>query len=171
VAAAARMEVSGNVRVMPELKDKLKSDMVVAMKAKDATRLGTLRMVLAAVSTEEVAGKQARELTDEDIQRVLTREAKKRKEAAEAFESAGRAEQAAAERAEADVIAEYLPAQLSDDDLTALVDQAFAEVAEQVGGTPTQKQMGQVMKAANAKVAGRAEGSRVAAAVKAKLNS
>ncbi|ONI78940.1 glutamyl-tRNA amidotransferase [Actinosynnema sp. ALI-1.44] len=154
---------------MAELKDKLKSDMVVALKAKDTARLGTLRMVLAAVSTEEVAGKEARELTDEEVQRVLTREAKKRKEAAEAFESAGRAEQASAERAEAEVIAEYLPAQLSDDELADLVGQAAAEVSEQVGGELTPKQMGLVMKAANAKVAGRAEGGRVAAAVKAKL--
>ncbi|ALG05794.1 GatB/YqeY domain-containing protein [Kibdelosporangium phytohabitans] len=154
---------------MAELKDKLKSDMVVALKAKDTARLGTLRMVLAAVSTEEVSGKQARELTDEDVQRVLTREAKKRKEAAEAFDSAGRADQAAAERAEADVIAEYLPAQLSDDDLAALVDQAVSEVSAQVGGELSPKQMGLVMKAANAKVAGRAEGGRVATAVKARL--
>ncbi len=164
------LEGGGNVRVMAELKDKLKSDLVVALKAKDTARLGTLRMVLAAVSTEEVSGKEARELTDEEVQRVLTREAKKRKEAAEAFESAGRADQAAAERAEADVIAEYLPAQLSDDELADLVGQAVAEVAEQTGGAPTQKQMGQVMKAANAKVAGRAEGGRVAAAVKARLS-
>jgi uncharacterized protein len=155
---------------MAELKDKLKSDLVVALKAKDTARLGTLRMVLAAVSTEEVAGKSARELTDEEVQRVLTKEAKKRKEAAEAFDSAGRAEQAAAERAEAEIIAEYLPAQLSDDELNELVAQAVAEVTEQVGGAPTQKQMGLVMKAANAKVAGRAEGGRVAAAVRARIN-
>ncbi|MCE7009326.1 GatB/YqeY domain-containing protein [Kibdelosporangium philippinense] len=155
---------------MAELKDKLKSDMVVALKAKDTARLGTLRMVLAAVSTEEVAGKEARELTDEEVQRVLTREAKKRKEAAEAFDSAGRADQAAAELAEAEVIAEYLPAQLSDDELADLVAQAVAEVAEQTGSAPSQKQMGLVMKAANGKVAGRAEGGRVAAAVKARLS-
>jgi uncharacterized protein YqeY len=154
---------------MAELKENLKSDLVTAMKAKDATRLATLRMVLAAVSTEEVAGKSARELTDEEVQRVLTREAKKRKEAAEAFDSAGRAEQADAERAEAAVINEYLPAQLSDEELAQLVDQAVAEVTEQVGGAPTQKQMGLVMKAANAKVAGRAEGGRVAAAVRARI--
>lgn len=170
VAAAAMLEDGGNVRVMAQLKDKLKSDLVVALKAKDTARLATLRMVLAAVSTEEVAGKQARELTDEEVQRVLTREAKKRKEAAEAFESAGRADQAASERAEAEVIAEYLPTQLSDDELTDLVAQAVAEVTEQTGAAPSQKQMGLVMKAANAKVAGRAEGGRVAAAVKARLS-
>src|SRR5882724_1481414 len=142
---------------MAQLKEHLRSDLVTAMKAKDATKLATLRMVLAAVTNEEVSGDEARELTDEEVQRVLTREAKKRKEAAEAFENAGRTEQAATERAEAVVIAEYLPKQLSDEELGKLVDEAVAEV----GGTPTQKQMGQLMKAANAKVAGRAEGGRV----------
>lgn len=169
MAGAAQLETDGNVSDMAELKAQLKSDLVTALKAKDTTRLATLRMVLAAVSTEEVAGKSARELTDEEVQRVLTREAKKRKEAAEAFDTAGRAEQADAERAEAAVISEYLPAQLSDEELDDLVGQAVAEVAEQVGGAPTPKQMGQVMKAANAKVAGRAEGGRVAAAVRAKI--
>jgi uncharacterized protein len=163
------MEPAGNVSSMAQLKENLKSDLVTAMKAKDTTKLATLRMVLAAVSTEEVAGKAARELTDEEVQRVLTREAKKRKEAAEAFDNAGRVEQAAAERAEAEVISGYLPKQLSDDELGALVDQAVAEVTEQAGAAPTQRQMGQVMKAANAKVAGRAEGGRVAAAVRARI--
>jgi uncharacterized protein YqeY len=154
---------------MAQLKENLKSDLVTALKAKDTTKLATLRMVLAAVTNEEVAGKVARELTDEEVQRVLTREAKKRKEAAEAFDTAGRAEQAATERAEADVIAEYLPKQLTDDELTVLVDEAVAEVTAQLGETPSQKQMGQVMKAANAKVAGRAEGGRVATAVRARI--
>ncbi|GAB3869053.1 GatB/YqeY domain-containing protein [Kibdelosporangium lantanae] len=154
---------------MAQLKENLKSDMVAAMKAKDSTKLATLRMVLTAVTNEEVAGDAARELSDEEVQRVLTREAKKRREAAEAFETAGRADQAAAERAEAEVIADYLPKQLTDDELAAIVDQAVAEVAEQTGAAPTQKQMGQLMKAANAKVAGRAEGGRVAAAVRARI--
>jgi uncharacterized protein YqeY len=154
---------------MAQLKENLKSDMVAAMKAKDSTKLATLRMVLTAVTNEEVAGNSARELSDEEVQRVLTREAKKRREAAEAFDTAGRVDQAAAERAEAEVIAEYLPKQLTDDELAAFVDQAVAEVAEQTGAAPTQKQMGQLMKAANAKVAGRAEGGRVAAVVRAKL--
>ena len=155
---------------MAQLKEALKSDLVTALKAKDTTRLATLRMVLAAVTNEEVAGKEARELSDEEVQRVLTREAKKRKEAAEAFDNAGRAEQAAAERAEADVISEYLPKQLSDDELAAVVAEAVAEITEQLGSAPGQKQMGQVMKAATAKVAGRAEGGRVAAAVRARLS-
>lgn len=159
----------GNVSAMAQLKETLKSDMVAAMKAKDATTLATLRMVLTAVTNEEVAGDEARELTDDEVQRVLTREAKKRREAAEAFDNAGRTEQAAAERAEAAVIAEYLPKQLTDDELAAVVDEAVAEVTEQTGATPTQKQMGLLMKAANAKVAGRAEGGRVAAVVRARL--
>lgn len=150
---------------MAELKQQLKSDLVTALKAKDTTRLATLRMVLAAVSTEEVAGKSARELTDDEVQRVLAKEAKKRKEAAEAFDTAGRAEQAAAERSEAEIIAEYLPKQLTDEELDALVAEAFAEV----GGTPTQKQMGQVMKAATAIAAGKADGARLSAAVKDRL--
>jgi uncharacterized protein len=154
---------------MAQLKEHLRSDMVTAMKAKDATKLATLRMVLAAVTNEEVSGDEARELTDDEVQRVLTREAKKRKEAAEAFDNAGRTEQAATERAEAVVIAEYLPKQLTDEELGKLVDEAVTEVTEQVGGAPTQRQMGQVMKAANAKVAGLAEGGRVAAAVRARL--
>src|SRR5882724_8464147 len=107
---------------MAQLKEHLRSDLVTAMKAKDATKLATLRMVLSAVTTEEVSGYEARELTDEEVQRVLTREAKKRKEAAEAFDTAGRAEQAAAERAEAAVISEYLPKQLDDEELGRLVD-------------------------------------------------
>jgi uncharacterized protein len=159
----------GNVSAMAQLKETLKSDMVAAMKAKDATTLATLRMVLTAVTNEEVAGDEARELTDDEVQRVLTREAKKRREAAEAFDTAGRVDQAAAERAEAAVIAEYLPKQLTDDELAAVVDEAVAEVTEQTGAAPTQKQMGLLMNAANAKVAGRAEGGRVAAVVRARL--
>jgi uncharacterized protein YqeY len=103
------------------------------------------------------------------VERVLTREVKKRKEAAEAFASAGRTEQAQAERDESAILAEYLPTQLADDELATLVAAAVAEVTEQLGAAPTQRQMGQVMKAANAKVAGRAEGGRVAAAVKTHL--
>ncbi|TCP56887.1 hypothetical protein EV191_101835 [Tamaricihabitans halophyticus] len=141
------------------------------MKQQDSTKVATLRMALSAIGTEEVAGKTARQLTDDEVQRVLTREVKKRKEAAQAFQDAGRAEQAAAERAEAEVLAEYLPAQLSDDELNALVDQAIAEVTEVLGEAPGPKQMGQVMKAANTRVAGQAEGGRVAAAVKAKLTA
>ena len=154
---------------MAELKEKLRSDLTAAMKGRQTTVVATLRMALAAVTTEEVAGKVARELSNEEVLKVLSREVKKRNEAAEAFAGAGRAEQADAELAEAEVLKAYLPAQLSDDELADLVTQAIAEVAGQSGEQPGQKQMGQVMKAANAKVAGRAEGGRVAAVVKAKL--
>jgi uncharacterized protein YqeY len=154
---------------MAELKEKLRSDLTAAMKGRQTTVVATLRMALAAVTTEEVAGKVARELSDEEVLKVLSREVKKRNEAAEAFAGAGRKEQADAELAEAEVLKTYLPAQLSDDELADIVAQAIAEVAAQSGEQPGQKQMGQVMKAANAKVAGRAEGGRVAAVVKAKL--
>ncbi|WP_020380312.1 GatB/YqeY domain-containing protein [Nocardiopsis potens] len=149
---------------MSELKDRLKSDLTAAMKARDAVRLRTLRMALTAVSNEEVAGGAARELADEDIVRLLTREAKKRREAAEAFAAGGRADKAADERAEAEVLSEYLPAQLDDAELTALVADAVAE-----SGATGPKGMGAVMKLVNPKVAGRAEGSRVAAEVKRQL--
>jgi len=154
---------------MAELKEKLRSDLTAAMKGRQTTVVATLRMALAAVTTEEVAGKVARDLSNEEVLKVLSREVKKRNEAAEAFAGAGRAEQADAELAEAEVLKAYLPAQLSDDELADLVARAIAEVTSQSGEQPGQKQMGQVMKAANAKVAGRAEGGRVAAIVKAKL--
>jgi len=133
--------------------------------------MAALRMALASITTEEVAGDEARELSDAEVEKVLTREVKKRKEAAEAFAGAGRTEQAQAERDEAAVLTDYLPKQLSDDELSALVTDAVAEVTEQLGEAPGQRQMGQVMKAANAKVAGRAEGGRVAAAVRSHLHT
>jgi uncharacterized protein len=156
---------------MAELKARLRSDMTAAMKAKDKVTLGTIRMALSAIGTEEVAGDAARELSDDEVQKVLAREVRKRKEAAEAFRAAGRDESADSELAEADVLAAYLPQQLGDEELEQLVDAAVAEVAGQLGDQPGQKQMGQVMKAANAKVAGRAEGGRVAALVRARLQS
>jgi hypothetical protein len=155
---------------MAELKAQLRADMTAALKARESVKLGTLRMALAAINTEEVSGKSARELSDDEVRKVLAREVRKRKEAAEAFGGAGRPEQAASELAEADVLSEYLPSQLTDDELTAAVDAAVAEVAEQLGDQPGVRAMGQVMKAVNAKVAGRADGGRVAALVKARLN-
>ncbi len=149
---------------MSELKDRLRADLTTAMKSRDELRTATLRMVLAAVSAEEVAGKEARELSDDDVLGVLRREAKRRREAAEAFEGAGRAEQAGRERAEGDVVAGYLPAQLDDADLAAIV----ADVVTRTGATGM-KDMGRVMGAANAAVAGRAEGGRVAAEVRRQL--
>src|SRR5262245_59539104 len=156
---------------MAELKARLQADLAAAIKAGEANRKAALRMALTAVTTEEVAGDAARELSDAEVQKVLTREVKKRKEAAEAFDTGDRPERAAAERAEAEVLTEYLPKQLTDAELEELVVAAVAEVTEQLGDAPGQRQMGQVMKAANAKIAGRAEGSRVAASVKAKLQS
>ncbi|HEX4812314.1 MAG TPA: GatB/YqeY domain-containing protein [Nonomuraea sp.] len=149
---------------MSALKDKLKADLTASLKSRDDVRLRTIRMALAAVNVEEVSGKQARELTDDEIIKVLTKEAKKRKEAAEAFANAGRAEQAEAELAEQRVLEDYLPAQLSDEELVGLVDAAIAEV-----GASGPQAMGQVMKAVNPRVAGRAEGGRVAATVRARL--
>jgi uncharacterized protein YqeY len=148
------------------LKDQLHADLTDAMRAKDDVRRSTLRMVLTAISTEEVAGKQARELTDDDVLKVLRRELKKRKEAASAFADAGHDDRAAAELAEASVIESYLPAQLSDEELSALV----ASVVGELGASGPQA-MGQVMKAVQPKVAGRADGGRVAAEVKRQLAS
>ncbi|MFD5316816.1 GatB/YqeY domain-containing protein [Streptomyces sp. NPDC127098] len=152
---------------MTTFKSRLQSDLTTAIKARDELRSATLRMTLAAITNEEVAGKAARELSDEEVQKVVAREAKKRREAAEAFESGGRPEQAARERAEGEVLAGYLPKQLSDEELAALVAEAVAEA--RAGGAEGPRAMGAVMKIVNPKVAGRAEGGRVAAAVKQAL--
>ncbi|MDE3724518.1 MULTISPECIES: GatB/YqeY domain-containing protein [Nocardiopsis] len=149
---------------MSELKDRLKSDLTTAIKARDKVRTGTLRMVLAAISTEEAAGSTQRVLGDDEVVTLLTREAKKRREAAEAFEKGGRPEQAQAERAESAVISDYLPAQLTDEELATMISDAIRET-----GAEGPRGMGQVMKVVNPKIAGRAEGSRVAAEVKRQL--
>ncbi|HEY8372719.1 MAG TPA: GatB/YqeY domain-containing protein [Pseudonocardiaceae bacterium] len=154
---------------MAELKARLQADLSAAIKEKDSVAMSTLRMALAAITNEEVSGSSARELTDTEVQQVLRREVRKRREAAEAFAAAGREELAAKERAEGEVLERYLPRQLSDTELAELAQQAVDEVAAQIGQAPTQRQMGQVMKVATAKVAGRAEGGRVAAAVKSLL--
>ena len=144
---------------MSDLKQTLRDDLTTAMKARDELRTATLRMVLSAVSAEEVSGKAARELSDDEVQAVLRREAKKRKEAAEAFGGAGRAEQAAREEAEGEVLAGYLPTQLSDEEIAAIVTEVVAAT-----GASGMGDMGKVMGRANGQVAGRAEGGRVAAA-------
>jgi uncharacterized protein len=149
---------------MAELKNRLRADLTAAMKARDAVRTRTLRMALASVANEEVAGSASRELNDDEVQRVLAREARRRREAADAFEGAGRADQAASERAEGSVLSEYLPAQLDDAELTAIVADAIADTG--ASGMPA---MGQVMKAVTPRVAGRAEGGRVAAEVRRAL--
>ncbi len=150
---------------MAELKQRLRADLNAAMRARDQVRMRTLRLALTSITNEEVAGASARDLTDDEIVRILTREARKRREAAEAFSAAGRSDQAAAERAEGDVLAGYLPAQLSDDELTALVDAAIAET-----GASGMAGMGQVMKTVTPRVAGRADGARVAAEVRRRLS-
>jgi hypothetical protein len=147
-----------------ELKERLRADLTAAMRARDQVRMRTLRMALTSITNEEVAGASARDLSDDEIVKVLTREAKKRREAAEAFSAAGRADQAAAERAEGEVLAGYLPAQLGDDELAALVDAAIAAT-----GASGMAGMGQVMKTVTPRVAGRADGARVAAEVRRRL--
>jgi len=149
---------------MAALKDRIRADLTASMKDRDQVRTRTLRMVLTEISKEEVSGTSSRELEDGEIQRLLTREAKRRREAAEAFSNAGRTDQATAELAEGEILAEYLPAQLDDAELASLVAAAIAET-----GAAGQGAMGQVMKAATPKVAGRAEGARVAAEVRRQL--
>ncbi|MFD0419822.1 GatB/YqeY domain-containing protein [Streptomyces sp. NPDC127108] len=149
---------------MTTLKSKLQDDLNAAIKGRDELRSSTLRMTLAAVQKEEVAGKEKRELSDDEVQKVITREAKKRREAADAFTQGNRPEQAEREKAEGEVLAEYLPQQLSDDELEQIVAAAVAEAKG--AGAEGPRAMGQVMKIVNPQVAGRAEGGRVAATVK-----
>jgi uncharacterized protein len=148
-----------------ELKERLRADLNAAMRARDQVRMRTLRMALTSITNEEVAGAAARDLSDDEIVKVLIREARKRREAAEAFAAAGRDESAAAERAEGEVLAGYLPAQLSDDELAALVAVAIAET-----GATGMAGMGLVMKTVTPRVAGRADGARVAAEVRRRLS-
>ncbi|MGH3965814.1 MAG: GatB/YqeY domain-containing protein [Pseudonocardiaceae bacterium] len=154
---------------MAKLKDRLRADLSTAIKSRSTITVATLRMALSAITTEEVAGAAARELSDKEVLAVLAREAKKRREAAEVFAAAGRDELATRERAEGEVLAHYLPAQLDDEELAGLVAEAIDEVAGELGKRPGFGQLGLVMKAAVAKVAGRAEGKRVSAAVLAAL--
>ncbi len=151
------------------MKDRLRSDLTRAMKNQDKLRTATLRMLLAAIQSEEVSGKQARELTDEDVLKVLAREAKKRTESAEIYTQNGRGELAAEEHAEGRIIEEYLPTPLTDAEVADVVDTAIAEIAEQIGERPSVKQMGLVMKVATAIAAGKADGSRLSAAVRNRL--
>ncbi len=154
---------------MTKLKDRLRADLSTAIKSRSTITVATLRMALSAITTEEVAGAAARELSDQEVLAVLTREAKKRREAAEAFAAAGRDELASRERAEGEVLAHYLPAQLSDEEVAAVVAEAIDDVAGQIGKPPGFGQLGLVMKAAMARAAGRAEGRRVSTAVMAAL--
>jgi uncharacterized protein YqeY len=153
---------------MTSMKETMQSDLTVAIKARDEVAASTLRMVLTAVTNEEVAGKESKVLTDDDILTVLGREAKKRKEAAEAYDDAKRPELAARERAELEVIAKYLPQQMSEDEVAAIVAAAVAEVSS--SGATGGALMGQVMKIVQPQVKGRADGGQVAALVKQALN-
>jgi uncharacterized protein YqeY len=153
------------------LKEQLRADLTAAMKARDEVVKATLRMTLTAIGNAEVAGEEARELDDVEVRQVIAREAKKRAESAEAFAGAGRDELAARERAEGEVLARYLPKQLTDDELTEIARTAVDETAAELGERPGPRQMGQVMKRATAAADGRADGRRLAAAVKALLTS
>ena len=150
----------------PQLKSTLRDDLHTSMREHDTVRSSTLRMALTAVTNEEVSGTTARQLSDDEVLKVLAKEAKKRREAATAYMEAKRPELAAKEEAELVFLEAYLPAQLSDPELEALVAQVIRETG--ASGMP---QMGMVMKAANALVAGRADGGRVAAMVKSALTA
>jgi uncharacterized protein YqeY len=151
---------------MSELKDRLRTDLTAAIKARDTVRSSTLRMVLTAVTNAEVAGKESKRLGDDDVVTVLSSEAKKRREAAEAFDEAGRTESAEKERAEAAVIADYLPEQLSEDEIRELVASVVAQLGVAGEGM---KAMGRVMGTLQPQVKGRADGSFVAAEVRRQL--
>jgi uncharacterized protein YqeY len=149
---------------MATLKEQLHTDLTTAMKARDELVTATIRMLLTAVTTEQVAGSAARELSDDEVLRVVNREAKKRREAAEAFGAAGRQQQAQRERDEEAVLLRYLPAQLDEQELSALVAAAIAEAA-----ATEPRQMGLVMKVLTPKIAGRADGKRVSDEVRRQL--
>jgi uncharacterized protein len=151
---------------MSTLKDRLRTDLTAAMKARDELRSSTLRMVLTAITNAEVAGKEARVLSDDDVVGVLSTEAKKRREAAIAFDEGGRVDMAAKERAEAEVIADYLPEQLGPDEIAKVVSEAVEKLGV-AGAGP--KAMGQVMGVVQPQVKGRADGAAVAAEVRRQL--
>ena len=146
------------------LKEKLQNDLTSSMRARDEIRSSTIRMILTSMKNEEVAGKEARDLSDAEIITVLSREAKKRREAAEAFEQAGAKDRADQERAEGGIIAEYLPAKLSESEIKELIAAAIAET-----GANSPAQMGLVMKSLQPKTAGKADGGLVSSLVKAAL--
>jgi hypothetical protein len=149
-----------------DLKERLRQDLTAAIKARDEVRSSTLRMALTAITNAEVAGKVSRELTDDDVVAVLSSEAKKRREAAEAFDAAGRTESAAKERAEAEVLADYLPTPLTEDEVRDLVTSAIVSLGVRDEGM---RAMGKVMGALSSQVKGRADGGVVAAEVRRQL--
>ena len=154
---------------MAELKDRLKADLVTAMKARDDAAKSNLRMAIAAIGVEEVAGDTARALSIEEETAVVTKEVSKRKDSAQAYAEGGRAELAQKELSEAEFLQQYLPAPLTEDELDQIVADEVAAAEEAAGEKPTMKQMGGIVKAVNARAAGRAQGSLVAAKVKASL--
>ncbi|MGA4668665.1 GatB/YqeY domain-containing protein [Propionibacteriaceae bacterium Y1923] len=154
---------------MAELKDRLKADLVTAMKAKDETAKSTLRMAIAAIGVEEVAGDSARALTNDEEVAVVTKEVSKRRDSAQAYTEGGRQELADKEITEAEFLQQYLPAPLTEAELDEIVAEEVAAAEAAAGEKPTMKQMGGIVKAVNARVAGRAQGGAVAAKVKARL--
>jgi uncharacterized protein YqeY len=152
---------------MSTLKEQLRSDLTEAIRARDELRSATLRMALTAITNEEVAGKQSRELSDDDVVAVLSREAKKRRESAEAYEEASRPELAQRERDELGVLDTYLPTPLTEDEINAIIATAVADAAS--SGAEGGRAMGLVMKAVTPQVSGRADGAAVAAKVRAAL--
>lgn len=151
------------------LEKQLHDDMVAAMRAKDKTLTTTLRAGIAALKKEKVAGDTARELTEDEEIAVLQREVRSRKDSAEAYTDGGRPELAEAELAEIDILSKYLPAMLTDEELDVIVTEEITDATEVNGATPTMRQMGQIIKAVNARAEGRAEGATVAAKVKQAL--
>ena len=149
---------------LASIKETLKNDLTEAIRSSDKLVSGTIRMVLTAITNEEVSGKEARVLTDDEVITVLSREAKKRREASEEFAKAGRTDKAAEEKAEGEVIARYLPAQLSEDEIKALIAAAVAST-----GAAGPADMGKVMGAIKPQIAGKADGSLVSSLVKAAL--
>ena len=154
---------------MSELKETIRADLKTAMKAKEKQRTSAIRALLAAIQAEETNGSR-HELEDADILKVIAREIKKRRESAEVYEDNGRPELAEAELAEVPFFEAYQPRQLDESELKVLVKESIAEVEAENGEAPTMKQMGAVMKVANAKAAGQADGKRLSAEVKSQLS-
>jgi uncharacterized protein YqeY len=153
---------------MSALKDRLRADLTASIKARDALRSSTLRMVLSAITNAEVAGKESRELSDDDVIGVLSTEAKKRREAATAFADAGRTELADKETAEAAVLADYLPAQL---DAAAIAEVVTAAITQTGAAGEGMRAMGKVMGVLQPQVRGKADGAAVAAEVRRQLGA
>ena len=152
---------------MSALKDQLQSDLTEAIRAQDELTMATLRMALSAITNAEVSGKEARQLSDDEVVGVLTSEAKKRREAAESFDAGGATERADRERAELGVLQRYLPEQLTEAEIQAIVAEAVAAAAAE--GKTGPAAMGAVMKVVTPQTRGRADGGQVAALVKAAL--